>query len=674
MIRAALGNLEAADFYLNTLRPDFTLLATATPNDEKLKAFEAAAGVAVDTRVVVDRKQVVAAALNKRGLMLGLIRFAEGEARLIDPEQAALAAGWDQHQRIKARLAERGLAVTPLMLVQVEDKAASGPDPVARVKARLIDAGVPESVIAIHTSGQPDPDFHMLAYDDSREVLVFKVAVATGFDAPRAWTLVSVRPNRTTAFGLQIVGRIMRVHPAVRPIAGDDRLLDRGYVFLTDADLQTGLTTAADEMKAVRGSIEAISDELTVAEFSNVSPILNDAAHRSLKVTAPPKTELEREQRLIALEDAGFLDAATVRSKPPEEQDRVIVTAEYRQSLASTPMFGDLPESVAPRPPAKAPHAAFRAYEPRHDRGVPKSLLREVLPPPEAWNAEIIAETAKALFRQSQSPLTYLNRCNRRVELSLRDLFQDGEVERHDLNVRMSDARIAEAAQQAFDFNDQLDPRRFKSALIEEFRRRAVSEGFEFTEKSLRLALNFFALSRPQALKTALRTAQANAQLVTSAEPLPTLYVPQDEVVQTTRLGAYDVFPFDMNKPERAFAEWLDGDRSGRVQWWLRLKENTPWAVTIILPTGKRFYPDFAVGVDGRRTPDHIALIEIKDDGGTGRLHADENLIKIRSAHKEYKSVFWTVQDEGLWVNARLDDVHDRILRSTPCDVAGLVH
>jgi type III restriction enzyme len=34
----------AADFYLNALRPDFTLLATATPNDQKLAAFEAAAG------------------------------------------------------------------------------------------------------------------------------------------------------------------------------------------------------------------------------------------------------------------------------------------------------------------------------------------------------------------------------------------------------------------------------------------------------------------------------------------------------------------------------------------------------------------------------------------------------------------------------------------------------
>ena len=196
----------AADFYLNTLRPDFTLLATATPNDAKLLAFEAAAGVKVGSRVTVDRNKVVAAALNKRGLKLGVIRLGEAEARLIEPEQAALAAGWDQHGRVKAALAARGIAVTPLMLVQVEDQAVSGADPVERVRAKLLEVGVPAAAIAVHTSGQPDPDFHSLAHDPSREVLVFKVAVATGFDAPRAGILVSACVPTGPRPGLRSVG------------------------------------------------------------------------------------------------------------------------------------------------------------------------------------------------------------------------------------------------------------------------------------------------------------------------------------------------------------------------------------------------------------------------------------------------------------------------------------
>ena len=87
--------------------------------------------------------------------------------------------------------------------------------------------------------------------------------------APRAWTLVSVRPNRGRDFGLQIVGRIMRVHPSVRPIHGQDKLLDSGYVLLTDPEMQEGLQAAVDELTAVRESIEIITDNLDVYEFLN---------------------------------------------------------------------------------------------------------------------------------------------------------------------------------------------------------------------------------------------------------------------------------------------------------------------------------------------------------------------------------------------------------------------
>ena len=188
-----------------------TLLATATPNDEKLQAFEEKAGVTVEWEVKVARDDVVRAGLNKEGLMVGILRLPTGTERFVDFEQGVLQAGWTQHNAIRKRLAEKQIGVVPLMLVQVEDDAP-GTDPVARVKAKLLEIGVPDAAIAVHTSGQPDANFHTLAYDPSRQVLIFKVAVATGFDAPRAWTLVSVRPNRGRDFGLQIVGRIMRVH------------------------------------------------------------------------------------------------------------------------------------------------------------------------------------------------------------------------------------------------------------------------------------------------------------------------------------------------------------------------------------------------------------------------------------------------------------------------------
>jgi hypothetical protein len=41
---------------------------------------------------------------------------------LIDTEVATLTAGWSQHSFIKKKLAKKGISLTPLMLVQVEDQ------------------------------------------------------------------------------------------------------------------------------------------------------------------------------------------------------------------------------------------------------------------------------------------------------------------------------------------------------------------------------------------------------------------------------------------------------------------------------------------------------------------------------------------------------------------------
>jgi type III restriction enzyme len=306
----------AASFYLDVLQPDFTLLATATPNDDKLEAFERAAGVEVESRVIVARDRVVAAGLNKRGLMLGYLRMNPGDEALIDFEQATLTAGWTQHRQICERLAERDIGLTPLMLVQVEDQAAGGEDPVKRVKDKLLEIqGVTDAMIAVHTSGQPDADFHMLAYNPDKQILIFKVAVATGFDAPRAWTLVSVRPNRGAGFGLQIVGRIMRVHP----------------------EMQAGLSAAVDELKAVRQSLTMLSDQLDVIEYGSApEPLMLSDVHRLSSFTPQPPTDAaDRQERLALLIDEGVLDEA-VADMDVATIDRAIVA----QSQASRLLIG----------------------------------------------------------------------------------------------------------------------------------------------------------------------------------------------------------------------------------------------------------------------------------------------------------------------------------------------
>ena len=639
----------AADFYLNVLRPDFTILATATPNDDKLEAFELAAGVTVENRVVISREQAVKAGLNKKGLTLGVVRLDGEDARYIEPEQAALTIAWTKHQQIKAQLDARGTGVTPLMLVQVEDQPKGGADPIQRVKTRLIEMGVPEAAIATHTSGEPDPDFHTLAYDPSREVLVFKVTAATGFDAPRAWTLVSVRPTRGTQFGLQVVGRIMRVHPQVRAQKMDDDLLDRGWVYLTDSDLQGGLEAAAAELKAVRDSIATVADELQVLEFSSESAGRLKAQHVGVPRATPlPRTDEERQLRLDSLIADGFVDHS-IRGAAPDVQDRLVVQGEFQRSLNRTPLFGDADLGSTPDSRSGAAPKRTRTYPLRRDRGVPEALLSERAPAPEQMDSAVVQRAARGLFQEDRTPFDELLRTQGQARVTLRDLFLEGQPDQERFNVRMSDARIAEAAQLSFEFNQAISARALKNALMDEFRRLAVARGADVDERAMRRALELFALNRPHAVPAALKAAQAAAIDIGPAEPIPDLWLSEDAQPRPSRLGAYDVFPPNMNENERRFAEMLDADDSGQVKWWLRLQENANWAVTLMLPNGKRFFPDFAVGVEGRRTPDAIALIETKDDGLTGRALSEANQEKIRARHGEYRNVFWTWERDGRW-------------------------
>lgn len=664
----------AAKFYLEALQPDFTLLATATPNDEKLEAFERAAGVEVESRVVVARDRVVDAGLNKRGLMLGYLRMSPGDEAYIDFEQATLTAGWTQHRQICERLTGKGISLTPLMLVQVEDQASGGEDPVKRVREKLLEiTGIRDDMIAVHTSGEPDADFHMLAYDDSKQILIFKVAVATGFDAPRAWTLVSVRPNRGAAFGLQIVGRIMRVHPLLRRGYGSDDLLDRGYVFLTDPDMQAGLSAAVDELKAVRQSLTVLSDQLDIVEYgaTPAPSLLSDVHRASAYIPQPPANAEERQERLALLIDEGII-GADVAAMDSAAIDHAIVAGETARVASQTPLFGNLPQQDAPAIPIIVKPSKLTPYPLRLDLGVPEALWQERPLGYAELNDPAFIDEIAAEFCNRSALLAQIHQTRRAASMSLRDLFLADEEREISLSLRVSNARIAEKAQQAFQLNDSVDPRLLERALIEALRARAFEQGIEFSDQDLRRTIQMAAMREPDALLLALKQAQGKRVHVDANEPIPNPLF-DIEGAEPAAKAAHGIFPGGMNKPERAFAEFLDTDQSGAVSWWLRNPENVTWATRMILPTGQRFFPDFAVGIKGRSTRDSVALVEIKDDGVDGRLHSDKNVLKIQVQHREYRNVFWTYSGEQGFERLTYNESLNRISPIEPFMVSKMV-
>jgi superfamily II DNA or RNA helicase len=247
---------EAVRFYTEVMQPEFTLLITATPDDTDVEKFKRTTGIAELHRITVSRQDAVDAGMIKSGIKSVAYLAPDEQKALVDFQMAALTDAKSVHERIKLELKSAGINLMPLMLVQVATTEKD--DDVAQARENLKRLGFREEAIASYTSKEPSDDLLAVALDETKEVLIFKMAVALGFDAPRAFTLVSMRGAKDRDFGIQVVGRILRVH---RSLQGREvpEMLRNGYVFLADAENQTGLTGAADKINSIHTGLSAIS-------------------------------------------------------------------------------------------------------------------------------------------------------------------------------------------------------------------------------------------------------------------------------------------------------------------------------------------------------------------------------------------------------------------------------
>ncbi len=351
---------QALSFYLDVLKPDFTIMATATPSDVDLAQFQKFAGIVDVNRLSVSRDEVVTAGLNKDGVKAFYFKAAGADEQLLDYDEIAVLSAVERHNEIKRGLQEESIHLTPLLLVQVENSKES----VDHARRMLRAAGLSDDSIAVHTADEPDKHLRAIAGDESKEALIFKMAVATGFNVPRAWTLVSLRSSRSPSFGLQVIGRIMRVHARVQSHAVENRgLLAYGHVFLSNIEAQTGLRTAAEQIKAVTTEIQSVTDRVQIVEISVGRVALTDPDGGFTEILLPSEVSAG----LSAPAEAG----SRTSSRSGEFVGALfsfIEQAEVRASAASTD--------------AKKRGESKKAYQYalRSDLGVPLQLDRESMP------------------------------------------------------------------------------------------------------------------------------------------------------------------------------------------------------------------------------------------------------------------------------------------------------
>lgn len=253
------------------LKPDRIVMASATPKDVRLIEFIQSAGYSSFESFNVARDDVVKARLNKRYIEAVVYALRPSLQTVADLEQTVLRQAWRQNRRLKLILAEQGINLVPLLLVQV----ANGKGTVEAAREQLMRlCKIPPSAIGIHSADDPDPVLMAsIANDSSKEVLIFKQSAGTGFDAPRAFVLASTKPVNDPDFAAQFIGRVMRVHRAIRahfsldvPI---DPLLDTAYIYLTNAEAQQGFAQAVAATANLQSDLEGQTEKLVPCKMKS---------------------------------------------------------------------------------------------------------------------------------------------------------------------------------------------------------------------------------------------------------------------------------------------------------------------------------------------------------------------------------------------------------------------
>lgn len=208
---------------------------------------------------------------------------------------------------------------------------------------------------------------------------------------------------------------------------------------------------------------------------------------------------------------------------------------------------------------------------------------------------------------------------------------------------RISETEIARRAQRVLFEPDYLDPRDLHAVLIKRLKSEYDARGFQYNDSELELVLDLILVAFPSLIRQAARECAAQYAELMDTSPLP------DSIellsgARTSRLNVYGVMPPDLNRDEMAFAEMLDSDLSGAVEWWHRNEPRKPWSIGLILPNGAQYFPDFVVKVNGRTQGDGLLLAEIKGDH---LLNSSDTLDKVLANHQRYKRPVMLMREDG---------------------------
>ncbi len=252
------ANSEKSQELIRDIGPKLTLEISATPQ------------INSDYMVKVELSDV-----RKEGMIKKEVVVNDGfENYKIDPKKSDLSAdelvlksALEKRAELEKILSEKeGSSVNPLLLIQLPDAKRGVPDKKEEVLRMLAKFGYTEDDprLAIYLTGKEKVNLDNIEKNESEvEVMLFKQAIALGWDCPRASILVLFRQWREEAmtFSIQTLGRIMRM-PEHKYYSNDE--LNKAYLYTSLPDIDTRI-----EQGGMQGDIKPLRSE-RINSYKNI--------------------------------------------------------------------------------------------------------------------------------------------------------------------------------------------------------------------------------------------------------------------------------------------------------------------------------------------------------------------------------------------------------------------
>ena len=234
-------NAKKSEIVLQAINPKIEIRISATPVTMSFKAVE------------VKRKDVIEEEMIKKGIHLNPNVKSSKEQQDITINQQLLKKALDKRNELAKIYKQYG--INPLLLIQLpndskESLTADERTIAEEMKAYLntyCNISVENGKLAVWLSTDKSPNLEDITKpDDMTEVLLFKQAIALGWDCPRASVLLIFRELQSMTFTTQTVGRILRMPE--QKFYQDDRL-NHGYVYTNlSADI---ISIVGDDMNYI---------------------------------------------------------------------------------------------------------------------------------------------------------------------------------------------------------------------------------------------------------------------------------------------------------------------------------------------------------------------------------------------------------------------------------------